>query len=544
MKKKNLAFGTVILAVLLAASQPLFAQQDHLHDDHHAPEGAEIGTVQFNVNCSEEVQSDFDYALGMLHHMMYANARELFEDITENDPHCAMGYWGIATTLFQPIWGTRPSGDDLQYGWEQISKAIELAETDRETALIESTAEFFREPESADFRTRIDRWTGAMEGVYNDHPGDPDVAALYGLSRLTIAQFVDRRDPLFDEAESILRDIFERIPSHPGAIHYSIHATDADGRAGNALDIVEAYGDIAPEVPHALHMPSHIYVRLGDWPEVINWNIESAEAALNYPVNGAESHHYVHAMDYRIYAYLQRGEDEKAENVFREVMTKEWHQASFVSAFHFSAIPARLAIEQRDWERAASIQPRTPDYLPWDESPWAEGLTWYARGLGAVHTGQLEAAHDAEQRMNELREVAEVRGDDNMAAYIETERLVLAGRIAFEEGDHDHAIELTRSAAELEGSVEKHPVTPGALQPPLEALGNLYMDLNRPAEALSAYEASDDMWPGRLNTLMGAALAARMIGNNDAARKYFVRLLDRAGAQDVDLIGEARGSDD
>lgn len=516
---------SIIFLIIMTSSTQVMAQHNHMHDDAPIPEGQSIGEINFGAECSEEVSDDVDRALGMLHHMMYVIARESFINITEVDPNCAMAYWGVSTTLFQPIWGTRPSDDDLQYGWETISKAIDLAESEREKLFIESTAEFFREPGTADFRTRIDRWVTGVEKAYNAFPDDPDIASFYALTKMTEAQFTDNRSPLYDEAERILRKVFEHNPEHPGGIHYSIHATDVDGRAENALDIVEAYTNIAPQVPHALHMPSHIYVRLGDWPQVISWNQQSANAALNHPLNGAESHHYIHAIDYLVYAYLQRGEDEKAENIYRNALTKHRHQQSFVSAFHLAAIPARLAVEQRDWERALNLEPRTPDYLPWDASPWAEGLTWYAKGLGAVQSGDIQSAQEAERRMGELRDIADQRGDDNMVAYIETERLVLAGRIALKEGDEERAIDLTQKAAELEGSVEKHPVTPGALQPPREALGDLFMDLNRPDDALKAYDSSNDIWPGRLNTLMGAALAAKMIGNEQLARSYFEKLM-------------------
>ena len=511
-----------------------------MHDDAPLPEGSSIGVIDFNADCSEDVRADFDQALGMLHHMMYLIARDSFEQITEADPNCAMGYWGIATTLFQPIWGTRPSDEDLQYGWETISKAMELAESERERILIESTAGFFREPGTADFRTRIDRWVSGVEKAYTAYPDDADIASLYALTKMTEAQFSDNRGPLYDDAERILWEVFEKNPEHPGAIHYMIHATDVDGRAENALDVVKAYAGIAPQVPHALHMPSHIYVRLGDWPQVIDWNRQSAEAALKHPLNGTESHHYIHAIDYLVYAYLQRGEDEKAENIYRNALTKERHQQTFVSAFHFAAIPARLAVEQRDWERAVNLEPRTPDYLPWDASPWAEGLTWYAKGMGGIHTGDLELAKKAEQRLVELRDIAKERGDDNMVAYIETERLVLAGRIALEEGDEEKAIELTQKATELEASVEKHPVTPGALQPPREALGDLYMDLNRPEDALKAYDSSNDIWPGRLNTLMGAALAAKMSGDEQMARQYIERLINNASESVDDMAMRAQ----
>jgi tetratricopeptide (TPR) repeat protein len=379
-----------------------------------------------------------------------------------------------------------------------------------------------------------------MEDAYRAYPDDPDIAALYALSRLTIAQHADEREPLFDEAEDVLRGIFEQIPTHPGAIHYSIHATDVDGRAENALDMVEVYGEIAPEVPHALHMPSHIYVRLGDWPQVIEWNIASAEAALDHPAGDAESHHYIHAIDYIVYAALQQGNDEKAKSYYQEAWNKEKHQPTFVSAFHAAAMPARIAVEQRDWDRAADLEPRTPDYLPWDQSPWAEGLTWFARGLGAIHTGDAEKAINADEQLDKLRERALELGDQAMATYIEIDRLVLAGRIAHSRGNDAEALNLTRSAAELERTIEKHPVTPGALVPPYEALGYLLLELNRPTEALEAYLESDNIWPERYNTLLGAARAANEAGEEEIAEQLFDRLLTIAADSDRPALEEAR----
>lgn len=530
-----------IIAVTFAGSTAALAQQDHMHDENPVPEGQSIGQLDFSVSCDEAVREDFDYALGMLHHMMYETSRGLFEEITEADPNCAMGYWGIATTLFQPLWSTRPSQEDLQQGAEMISKAMKLVDSDREEQLIESTAAFFREPETADFNTRMQRWIDGVETAYEAHPNDNDIAAFYGLTRLANIQYSDNPDQLYDEAEAVLRDVFEQNPEHPGAIHYTLHATDADGRAENALDMVDAYGEIAPEVPHALHMPSHIYVRLGDWPKVIEWNTRSAEAALDHPVNGDVSHHYIHAIDYMVYGHLQRGEEDKAMAAYEEAMETDSYQPSFISAYHSAAIPARLAVEQRDWEQAVALEPRTPDYLPWDESRWAEGLTWYARGLGAIHTDDIEAAQEAEQQLETLRDEASEQGNEGMATYIDIDRNILSGRIAHAQGNDEEAIELTQTAADLEGSIEKHPVTPGAFLPANEALGHLYADLGRYEEALEAYEASDAIWPGRYYTLLGAARVAQMAGNDSAAEQYYERLLSGIGDTNREAVREAEG---
>jgi hypothetical protein len=513
----------------------------HMHDEMAVAADQDIGKVDFHVSCDAAVQDDFNRALGLMHHMMYVQARSAFEAIAARDPDCAMAYWGIATTLFQPLWGTRPSEAELQRGWTAIQRASELAlPAGIERMLIEATKGFFQEPESAAFWTRLERWADGMAIAYRAAREDLDTAALYALSRLTLAQVrSDQRDALHDEAEAVLRAVFEEQPLHPGAIHYSIHATDADGRAHNALDMVEVYGRIAPEVPHALHMPTHIYVRLGEWDEVIDWNLRSADAALRDDVNGAISHHYIHAIDYILYAYLQQGEDERAAAVFEAAMQKPRHQASFISAFHLAAMPARKAVERRDWHAAAAMAPRTPGYLPWDAAPWAEGLSWYARGLGAVHTGEMVKAREAEQRLASLRDRAQAEGDGHFATYIEVDRRILAGWLAHADGQGEEAVRLMRSAAELEATVEKHPVTPGALLPPNEALGDLLMALDRPAEALRAYQASDEIWPGRFNTLLGAARAAMAAGDETAARELYGQLVEIAGESRRTGVAEA-----
>jgi hypothetical protein len=503
--------------------------------------GDDIGAVDFRVDCAESVRADFDRALGLMHHMMYEQSRRQFEAVAEADPDCAMALWGVATTLFQPLWGTRPSPQDLQRGWELIRQAQARVDSDRERRLIDASAGFFRDPATAEFGTRIGRWIDGIADAYAQHQDDPDTAALYALSRLTLAaRAPEHRDVLLTEAEQVLRAIHERHPEHPGAVHYTIHATDADGRAANALDIVETYSRIAPEVAHALHMPSHIYVRLGDWPAVIEWNERSAEAALEHRVNGTVSHHHIHALDYILYARLQQGEDDKARALLARIDAHGRHQGSLISAFHHAAMPARIAVERRQWDEAARITARSPAWLPWDQARWAEGMSWYARGLGSIHRGDTAAAREAEQHLATLRDRAEAEGDQGFATYLEIDRRILAGRIAHHDGDDRKAIELMRSAAELEAGIEKHPVTPGALLPPFEALGDLLMELERPAEALEAYRASDAVWPGRYHTVLGAARAARAAGDEDGAGTYYAQLLEIAGGSERDGVAEAR----
>ena len=535
-------FACLLVASAVGAAKSVRADEADMHGDHAARAGQELlGTVDFRVSCAEATRPAFDLALGFMHHMMYEQARSTFEQIAETDPECAMAYWGIATTRYQPLWPTRPDAEELQQGWTEIQKAKDLEPaTERERHLVAATEAFFRDPETADWWTRIERWAEGMESAHRASPDDLDTAALYALSRLALSPVADDRGPLHDEAESVLRAIYEQEPTHPGSIHYSIHATDADGRADRALDMVESYGEIAPQVPHALHMPTHIYVRLGEWPEVIDWNRRSADAALERPVGDAVSHHYPHATDYMLYAHLQRGEDDRALEVLEEALAKDNFQRSFISAFHLAAMPARYAVERRQWAEAAAIKPRSPDYLPWDSALWAEGMSWLARGLGALHTGDLEGAREAEGRLTALRDEAMAAGEEAFATYIGIDRLILSGWIAREEDRPDEAIELIREAAALESTVEKHPVTPGALMPPYEALGDLLLKLDRPDEALEAYRASNEVWPGRFNTLLGAARAAAAAGDEAAASDYYAQLLELADSSERQALTEAQ----
>ncbi|MEQ9547399.1 MAG: hypothetical protein RIK85_15460 [Marinobacter sp.] len=507
----------VLLAATLTLSLPASAHQEAMNNGQAGSAGDTIGTVNFQADCADEVRADVDHALGMMHHMMYTQARAEFGTITQTDPDCAMAHWGIATTLFQPLWGTTPSAGDITQGRQAIQKARDAAEDQRERLLINATAAFF-EPDTDQVRERLAGWIEGMDKAYQAFPEDPDVATLYALSRLTLALSADDRKALHNEAEKVLRAAWETEPTHPGAVHYSIHATDADGRAANATEIVDSYTGIAPSVPHALHMPSHIYVRLGDWPRMIDWNQQSSKVAVDHKVDGATSFHYIHALDYLVYGHLQRGEDSAAREVWKAAQANEPHQANFPGAFHLASIPARLAVETRDWEAAAAITPRAVDYINWDKFPWPEGLSWFARGLGAVHTGDLETAHEAEQRLATLAQNAKSAADQRFSTYIEVDRRILAGWIANAEGEPERAIELMRSAGELEATVEKHPVTPGALLPPYESLGDLLLALDRPAEALAAYQQSNRTWPQRHNTLEGAARASDALGNTESAK--------------------------
>ncbi len=278
--------------------------------------GHALGKVDFPVTCSEKAQVEFNRAVALLHHMTYPQAREAFQRVATTDPSCAMAHWGIAMTLFQPLWPTRPRQKELQQGWEGVQKAKALEPpTERERLFVAAAEAFFLEPASSDYWLRIRRWEQAMEKVYASYPEDPEAAAFYALAHLATAPADTISRAHSDRAAEILLRLYERNPDHPGAMHYLVHANDVPGRERESLEITRKYEAVAPRNPHALHMPTHIYTRLGDWNAVIRGNLRAAEAALEYPAGDHGEFvwdEFPHAIEYLVYAYLQRGSDDEA----------------------------------------------------------------------------------------------------------------------------------------------------------------------------------------------------------------------------------------
>ncbi len=528
--------------VVLAVSASLFVTPTPMAAQQNAGQHtAELGVVDFQVSCSPTVQAEFDRAVALLHHMTYPQARESFEQIADRDPDCAMAHWGIAMSLFQPLWPTRPGPAELTRGWEAVQKAKALdPPTERERLLVAAVEGFFREPETADYWTRIRRFEYGMEQAYQRRPEDRETAAFYVLAHLATAQ-LEGGTSHQRRAAKILHDIHRDEPKHPGAVHYTIHANDVVGRETESLDIVSSYEDIAPDNPHALHMPTHIFVRLGRWDDVIRLNRRAAAAALRHPAGRFVWDEYPHAVEYLVYAYLQRGEDEIARTTLAELQATSDLQPSFKTAFHLASIPARFAVERRAWTEAASLAPRPSRSIAWDDYPWAESVTWLARALGAARTGDRSAASRAVERLASLRAAAEAQGETYFATQIEIARLEAAAWQALAIGRHDEAESLMRGAVELEGSTEKHAVTPGALVPAYELLGDLLLELGRPKDALAAFESSLQTAPRRFNGVLGAARAARQAENTGKAMEYYRALLDVAAPGSARLeLAEAR----
>ena len=477
--------------------------------------------------------------------MTYPPAREGFQRMTQTYPDCAMAYWGYAMTLFQPLWPTRPKPVELQQGWEAVEKAKALQPpTERERLLVAAAEAFFLEPASPDYWLRIRRWEAAMSKAHAALPDDPEVSAFYALAHLaaTPADSISRANS--DRAADILLRIYEKNPEHPGAMHYLVHANDVPGRERESLEITRKYEHVAPRNPHALHMPTHIYTRLGDWDGVIRGNLRAAEAALEYPAGEKGElvwDEFPHAIEYLIYAYLQKGADNEAAAQLKRLRETARLEPSFKTAFHAASTQSRYALERRDWKAAAAVVAREPGNLDWDRFAWPEGIARFAQGFGATHQGKLAEAEKARARLLELEEVMRKAKEDLFARSIGVLRLELSAWMAHQRGERDASLKLMREAAELESSTPKHAVTPGPTLPAYEQLGDLLMELKQPSEALAAYKRSLELYPRRFNSLLGAARAAQAAKDEAQARTCYAQLLEIAdGGTRHSALQEAR----
>jgi len=512
-----------------------------------AAEGAEaaLGVVTFPVSCSEPAQAEFNHATALLHHMTYPQARAAYGHVATTDPRCAMAHWGIAMTLFQPLWPTRPSSEDLRRGWDEVERARTLAPaTERERLFVDAAAAFFQEPESADYWARIRRWELAMERVFNAFPQDPEATAFYALALLalppadTAAARANR-----ERAAKLLLSVYQRNPDHPGAMHYLVHADDAPGREHDSPEIIRKYAMIAPRNAHALHMPTHIYTRLGDWNAVISGNRAAADAALESPAGDSGQYvwdEFPHAIEYLVYAYLQKGADDSALAQLGRLRGTERLQPTFKTAFHLASTSARYAVERHAWSEARALVPRDPPALAWDRFPWAEAVTWFARGLAAAHQGNADEARAAVTRLKLLDTAATRSGEDLFARNIRILRLEVSAWLAQLERDTASSVALMHQAADLELATPKHPVTPAPTLPAYELLGDLLAEQSRPRDALVAYQRSLELYPQRFNSLVGAARAARASGSPSLARTLYGRLLEVARGSTRVEVGEAR----
>lgn len=519
---------TVIPATLLALGLLLPSgaawSQDH---DHPAGDEQVLGEVEFPTSCDPAVQERFDRAVAMLHSFWYKAAERRFAEIVESDPECAMARWGVAMSRFRQLW-TAPGEEDLRAGRAAIEKARSIdGTTERERDYVEALFAFY-EGNDRDHLERKITYEKAMEELHRRHPDDPEAAIFHALAILGVAYFSPPDDSFARQkkAGSILEEVFAERPRHPGIAHYLIHSYDFPELAARGEEAARQYAEIAPSAPHALHMPSHIFTRLGLWEESIESNRAAAAAAHEDGWYGEE----LHASDYLTYAYLQMGRDAEAEEMLRKVPTltgllREDDTNYGAGLYAAAAIPARYAVERREWKEAAALT--APTDLPGGPLCWTEGPRRFARGLGAIHTGDLEKARQAVAALERCEDVV-TRGV--WAARTEVLRRALAAWLAWAEGREEEALAEMRSAADLEDASDKPPTTPGSVVPARELLAEMLLAAGRPAEALGAFEASMEESPRRFGSLLGAARAACEAGDEDVARAYYARLLELAAS--------------
>ncbi|MFP3938827.1 MAG: hypothetical protein ACLF0P_00840 [Thermoanaerobaculia bacterium] len=498
--------------------------------------GDQLGSVRLPASCAEGADPALERGLALLHHMTYEAAREAFAAAVDADPDCALGAWGQAMTFIHPLWSDPPSEADFERGRELLETARSRGlDDEREEAYVDAVQAYYEAGRTTDETPNLAAFAEAWARVHERFPDDPEATAFHALSHLATADPADKTYTVQREAGALAESVLAEIPDHPGGHHYTIHAYDYPTLAENALDVARSYGTIAPDVPHALHMPSHIFTRLGLWEESIEWNERSAEAAREHPVDGQVSMHLLHAIDYLAYAHLQKGADGKAREVADTLAALDGPIHPHVgSAYTLAAVPARLALERGRWAEAAAIEPRQPADFPWDRFPAIEAIPHFARALGDARGGDPPAAGDELQRLAELRDQA-AESSDYWAQQVEIQRLAAEGWVRFMEGDRQAGLETMREAAELEASTEKHPVTPGEVLPARELLGDMLLELDRPEEALEVYEASLDRSPGRLNGLYGAGRAAELLGRDEIATAHYRELVDQAAETGGDL---------
>lgn len=517
---------TLLAALFLLLSAPAAHAQEH---------GAHHGKVDFATSCESAASQHFDVGLALLHHMMYEQAEAAFSKAAAADPSCVLAHWGTAMTVVHPLWGERPSDAALEKGSAALARAAALPPpTPREAAYLAALQGFFHDWKTTSYPDQLVAFERSFGDLHAAYPDDIDAAAFYALGRLATAPKADKTFAAQQEAGALLEALHQRAPEHPGLFHYIIHAYDNPALADRAIEVARGYDRLAPEVPHALHMPSHIFIRRGYWADAIDWNARSAAAALKQPVGGHTSMHYAHALDYLAYAHLQRGEDRAAAEVAAALAEVTDFQPGLATAYALAAVPARYVLERQAWHAAAQLPAETPAYFPWQKFPGAAAITVFARGLGAARSGDIAAAKAAHAVLNDLHAALVASGETYWAVLADAQRKAVAAWIAQSAGDAAAAARLMRQAADTEDSVDKHPVTPGAVLPARELLGDLLLLQGHPADALAAYEATLAVAPDRFNSLWGAARAAEAAGESKKANRYYARLLEVAAPGDAD----------
>lgn len=498
------------------------------------PADEQFGTVQFITSCSPKTKEDFDLAIALLHSFEYDEAEKVFAKVIEEEPTCAMAYWGVAMSNYHQVWPSPPTQAELQKGTRAILLAQAIKnKSEKETDYINAIATFYKEWNTIDHRTRTLSFEKAMEKVYTTYPTDKEVAAFYALSLVGAADPADKTYTKQRKAGEILTALFPGEPNHPGIVHYIIHTYDYPELASLALPAARKYAAIAPSSAHAQHMPSHIFTRLGLWNECIQSNLVSTSSAKCYAETAGIKGHWdeeLHGMDYLVYAYLQRGETSLAKQQLDYLNTiKEVYPVNFKDAYAFAAIPARYYLENKLWKEASEMNMHPIDF-PWQKFPWQKAIIHFTRLMGSVHTNKLAAAKTELKNLDSMRQLLIAEKDVYKANQVLIQQKTGEAWILFKEGKTNEALLQITTAVELEDKTGKSPVTPGEIIPAKESMADMLVLMNKPKEALAAYEANLKTHPNRFNGLYGAGLASELSGDAVKANYYYKQLLTIANS--------------
>jgi len=532
--KRFILITTVLIsAIWLTLVAPAVAQHEH-----PAGEPEKLGKVSFPVSCDAAVQTQFSSAVAMLHSFWYEKAAEAFTAVAEKDATCGMAYWGVAMTHYHPIWEA-PGPNDLKTGWAAVERAKSTgAKSQRERDYIAAIETFYKDSDKLDHRTRALAYEKAMEQLQARFPDDQEAAIFHALSLLATAPPSDKTYANQRKAGAILEKILVQQPDHPGVAHYIIHAYDYPPLSDQALDAARRYAKIAPDSPHALHMPSHIFTRLGLWPESVASNLASAAAAQKYNAPGNE----LHAKDYLMYAYLQMGKDGEAKKVLETApKPRQGDPQYFNGLYAAGTMPARYVVERHRWAEAAALTV-PPNIFPGGRYAWTEANIHCARALGASNTGDTEAARKSLQQLGSLRDTLTQANEKYWAEQVEIQQEIAGAWVALAEGKQGEALRQMHAAADHEDATDKHPVTPGVILPARELLGEMLLELKQPAQAVVEFEATLRTAPNRFNALAGAARAAKLAGDREKAKTYYAKLMSICDHGDGERpeLGDAR----
>ena len=486
-----------------------------------------LGTVHFQNSCGPAVQESFNRGVALLHSFEFRRAIEEFGATVKADSTCAIAYWGLALSAWSNPFANaiRPAPQlQLGLGFIRAGRATG-AKTQREKDYIEAVGLLYENAHPTDQLTRLEAYSDAMHALSARYPDDPEASIFYALSLAISADPADKTYAKQLKGGALLENLARKYPDHPGIEHYIIHTYDVPPLAAHALHAANTYSGIAPSLPHALHMPSHTYTRVGDWQESIDANVKSVEAARR-DKSGAEE---LHASDYRMYAYLQTGQDRAARKLLESIpqMQSDFDPTKPASAappaagyFALAAMPARYALERGDW-RAAS-------QLAFNKSPtlYADAITHFARALGAARSGDTATASAS---IAELKRIRDDLANQNEKYWVEQSEIQIRGAsawLAFAQGRKQEALAIMREAAEREDATEKSAITPGPIAPARELLGEMLMEMKQPAEALKNFERTLKIEPRRFRTLAGAAVAALVVGDHAKSKKYYTQLVE------------------